>query len=432
MKYKLFCAIFLLYGIVFCAGPVQGASEGPVFDVITVDSAITPAIAEYIEMCIDDVELGSGGLIILLDTPGGLDTSMRDIVKKILNAPVPVIVFVYPPGARAASAGVLITMAAHIAAMSPGTNIGAAHPVAVGFGGKMDDTMAEKVENDAVAYAVGIAEKRQRNVEWAAQAVRKSVSITAEEALKKKVIDVVAENISELLSQIDGKKVFTSSGPVTLSTKSAIINERKMGLRERILTSLSNPNIAYLLLLIGLAGLYFEFSNPGAILPGVVGAISLILAFFAMQTLPVNYAGILLIIFAVVLFIAEIKIISHGLLTVAGIISLVLGSLLLFSSAAPVFQISLGVMIPAIVVISAFFAGVILLAVRAQVRHPATGEEGMIGQTGKTITPVHEDGKIFIKGEYWNACSRTPIEKGETVRVVRIRGLILEVEQFSQ
>ena len=427
--------IVLIAMTMFLASSAMGSDvkdESALFDVITVDAAITPAIAKYIGKSVDaSYETGSAGLIILLDTPGGLDLAMRDIIKKILNAPLPVIVFVHPSGARAASAGVLITMAAHIAAMTPGTNIGAAHPVAIGLGGKMDETMAKKVENDAVAYAVGIAEKRGRSAEWAELAVRKSESITAEEAVKKKVIDVVANDVEELLVKIDGRSVLLPVGPVTMNTKHARVNVKEMGLREKILATLSNPNIAYLLLLIGLAGLYFEFSHPGAILPGVVGGISLILAFFAMQTLPVNYAGVLLIIFAVILFIAEIKIVSHGMLTVAGIISLVLGSILLFESPIPDLRVSFGVMVPTIVVISAFFVAVISLAVRAQMRRPLTGIEGMIGEVGRAVTTIGEEGKAFIKGEYWNATSKDVIEEGETIRVVRVRGLTIEVERVN-
>ncbi|MBW2650895.1 MAG: nodulation protein NfeD, partial [Deltaproteobacteria bacterium] len=297
MKNRMRIYIVLLMAVLFfvIGGAVQSFGEGEknVFDVITVDSAITPAVAKYVTGAIDQSGAdGSAGIIILLDTPGGLDLAMRDIVKKLLTPPLPVIVFVYPSGARAASAGVMITMAAPLAAMAPGTNIGAAHPVAIGIGGKMSETMAKKVENDAVAYARGIANNRMRNADWAEEAVKESVSITAEKALELNVIDVIASDMEELLEKIDGTTIMLPSGDVILETKGTIINKREMGLREKILVTLSNPNIAYLLMMIGLAGLYFEFSNPGAILPGVVGGISLILAFFAMQTLPVNYAGI--------------------------------------------------------------------------------------------------------------------------------------------
>ncbi len=431
-KWVFFFVAACLFSMI-CFLPAWGEEAKPVFDVITVDAAITPAIAKYIIKSIEESYADNAtGLIILLDTPGGLDLAMRDIIKEVLGAPLPVIVYVHPPGARAASAGVMITMAAHVAAMTPGTNIGAAHPVAMGVGGKMDDTMAEKIENDAVAYAVGIAEKKKRNAEWVEQAVRKSVSITAEEALKSNVIDIVADDIDDLLEQAHGMTIPLPYGETTLNTRGARINEKEMGIRERILTTLSDPNIAYLLLMIGLAGLYFEFAHPGAILPGVVGGISLILAFFAMQTLPVNYAGVVLIIFAVILFIAEIKVISHGMLTVAGVISLALGSIMLFESPIPALKLSFKVLIPTVAIVSLFFIGIISLAVKAQLRKPATGREGMIGYEGKTATAVHEEGKVFIKGEIWNASSSEPIDKGAKVTVVGVEGLALKVEKSEE
>ncbi len=421
----MFGVFLALAGGGLCAG-----EQGVVFDVISVDSAITPAVTEYVAKSIERSRAdGSAGLIILLDTPGGLDLAMRDIVKELLNPPLPVIVFVSPSGARAASAGVMITMAASVAAMAPGTNIGAAHPVAIGLGGKMDDTMALKVENDAVAYARGIAQQRMRNADWAEQAVRESVSIPAAEALKLNVIDMIASDMEDLLARLDGTTVRLPTGDVTLDTKNAVINYTVMGLRDRVLVALSNPNIAYLLMMIGLAGLYFEFAHPGAILPGVVGGISLILAFFAMQTLPVNYAGIALILFGIILFIAEIKIISHGMLSVAGVISLVLGSVMLFESSAPALRVSLSVMIPTVALVSLFFIAVVTLAVKAQRGKPSTGVEGMIGREGTAITPVHTEGRVLIKGEYWNASSREPIEEGSGVRVVGAVGLKLKVEK---
>jgi len=434
MKFKMVKSIILsliLIVLIIAGGSLSyGENDKPVFDIVTVNAAITPAVATYIIKSIDQSYAeGSAGLIILLDTPGGLDLAMRDIIKELLNSRVPVIVFVYPSGARAASAGVMITMASNIAAMAPGTNIGAAHPVAIGMGGKMDETMAEKVVNDAVAYSKGIAKKRGRNSKWVERAIRKSESVTAEEALKLNVIDFIANDVSQLLAKIDGKTVLLPSGEVLLNTKGAIINEKKMGLRERILTTLSDPNIAYLLLMIGLAGLYFEFAHPGAILPGVIGGISLILAFFALQTLPVNFAGVLLIIFGIILFIAEIKIVSHGMLTIAGVISLVLGSLMLFESPIPALRVSLKVMVPTIVITTLFFVAVIGLAIKAQMRKPATGVEGMIGEKGDAVTSVHEDGKVFIKGERWNAYSKDMIEEGEKIEVVGIKGLRLEVKK---
>ena len=397
------------------------AEKAPVFDVITVSAAITPPIAEYIVQSIGEAaKSGAEGLIIRLDTPGGLDLAMRDIAKGILNAPMPVIVYVAPSGARAASAGVIITIAAHIAAMAPGTNIGAAHPVGIGIGGGMDKTMSEKVENDAVAYVRGIAKKRGRNEEWVEKAVRKSESIAAEEALRLKVIDFVAADMNQLLAQVDGREVSLVGGKKVLRTKGAVLNEKKMGTRQKILSALSDPNIAYILLLIGLAGLYFEFSTPGVILPGVIGGISLIMAFFAMQTLPVNYAGVALILFGIILFIAEIKVISHGILTIGGIVSLVIGSLMLFQAPDPALRVSWSVLIPAVTIISLFFVAVIAIAVKAQLRKTLGGKEGMAGEEGRAVTDVFEEGKVLIHGEYWDAVSDVPVAKGAKVRVIRV------------
>ena len=430
-KRRILTAIFIAALLIFAGASFAGDSK-PSFDVITVDSAITPPIAKYV---LENIELsakgGADGLIILLDTPGGLDLAMRDIAKSILNAPIPVIVYVYPSGARAASAGVIITVSAHIAAMAPGTNIGAAHPVAIGIGGGMDKTMAKKVENDAAAYVRGIAAQRGRNADWVERAVRKSESITAEDALRSRVIDFVATDVKNLLVQMDKKTVLLSSGKVklVLKTKGAIVNEKKMSLRQKILATLSDPNIAYILMLVGLAGIYFEFTNPGAILPGVIGGISLILAFFAMQTLPVNFAGVLLILFGVLLFVAEIKVISHGLLTVGGIISLFLGSLMLFDSPDPALRVSFKVLIPSVAVISLFFIAVIALVVKSQMQNQHTGSEGMAGEIGEAMTDVHDDGRVFIKGEHWHAFSDKKIEKGKKIKVVKVEGLKLKIEE---
>lgn len=421
-------ALWLLSAL---APALQAAEERRVIDVITVSEAITPPIGEYILKSVKQAaESGAQAIVIQLDTPGGLDLSMRDIIKEFLNASVPVVVYVSPSGARAASAGVLITISAHVAAMAPGTNIGAAHPVAMGIG-KADETMMEKVENDAVAYGRGIADQKGRNADWIEDAIRKSVSVTAEEALRLKVIDLVAGDLNQLLETIDGREVKLASGPRVLKTKGAEINRREMGFREKVLITISNPNIAFILFLLGLAGLYFEFSNPGVIVPGIIGGISLILAFFAFQTLPVNYAGILLILFAVILFIAEIKVVSHGVLTIGGVVSLVLGSIMLFESPDPALRVSWGVLVPAVTIVSLFFIGVISIALRAQMRRVITGGEGMIGAVGQTVTAVHESGKVLIRGEYWNAFSRTPIEKGKKVAVVGVRELQLEVEERS-
>jgi membrane-bound serine protease (ClpP class) len=398
---------------------------------IKINDVITPAVAEFINRSLEQaVKENAVCLIIQMDTPGGLDLSMRDIIKDIMNADIPVVVYVGPSGARAASAGAIITIAADIAAMAPSTNIGAAHPVAVG-GGKMDRTMAEKVVNDAVAYVKSIAQKKGRNVDWAVRAVRDSVSIPETEALKLKVIDLIAKDLNELLEKIDGKTVEKPKGPVKLATKGLKIKEMEMGFRQRFLAILSNPNIAYILMMIGLVGLYFELSHPGAIFPGVIGGICLILAFFAFRTLPVNYAGVLLIILGVFLFVAEIKIASYGLLTMGGLVSLVIGSIMLFDSPVPFLRASLSVIIPTALVTGGFFALAMTVALRAQMARPATGAEGLAGQIGVARTRLAPEGKVFVHGELWNASAEEPIEPEEKVRVVKTEGLSLKVEKLK-
>jgi membrane-bound serine protease (ClpP class) len=291
--------------------------------------------------------------------------------------------------------------------------------------------MTEKMENDAAADARSIAKTRGRSEEWVEKAVRKSESITAEEALKLNVIDLVAPDIDKLLAAIDQKEVDVAGVKKKISTKNAVTNTKKMGTRQGILSAISDPNISYILLLIGLAGLYFELSTPGAILPGVIGGISLLLAFFGLSTLPVNYTGILLIIFGVILFIAEIKVISHGMLTVGGIISLILGSLLMFDTPEPALRLSLQVMVPAVVVVSSFFIVVITLAVKAQMRKHFTGAEAMIGAEADVVSDIDREGDVFLMGEYWRATSHEPIRKGAKVKIVKVDGLKLIVEEIK-
>jgi len=402
----------------------------PVYDIIRISSAITPPVADYILQSLDGaVKDGSDGLILLLDTPGGLDLAMRDIVKGILGAPLPVIVYVSPPGARAASAGMIITLAAHVAAMAPGTNIGAAHPVGLGIGGGGDKVMMEKVENDAVAYAISIARQKGRNEEWVEKAVRKSESIPADQALQARVVDLVAKDLNALLAELQDKEVRVREEMRIMKTKGAILREVPMSLRQQVLTILSDPNIAYILFLLGLAGLYFELAHPGAILPGVIGGISLIMSFFAMQTLPVNYAGIALILFALILFIAEIKIISYGLLSVGGIISLLLGSLLLFDSPEPAMRVSLKVLVPSLVIVSTFFIFIVSLVVKAQRKKKHTGPDELIGAEGIAVTDIYETGKTFIRGEYWESWSDDPVSKGKKVNVTRVEGMKIQVKE---
>jgi len=387
-------------------------------------------MSEFISKNIDVADKDNAEAVVIeLDTPGGLDTSMRSIVKKINASRTPVIVYVSPGGARAASAGVFITMAAHVAAMAPGTNIGAAHPV--GVGGKMDKTMAEKAENDAAAYIISIAEKRKRNAEWAEKAVRESLSITENDALKMNVIDFVSTDLKSLLSSIDKKEVETSIGKHTISTSGVNIKYIEMSVRHKILDIISDPNIAYLLMLLGFYGIFFELTNPGAIFPGVIGALSLILALYSFQTLPVNYAGVMLIVLGIVLFILEIKVTSFGMLTIGGIISMTIGSIMLFDSPLPFISLSLKVILPAVIITALFFSLTIYLVVKAYKRKPVTGTEGLAGLAGEAKTEIHDRGQVFIHGEIWSAWSEEAIKAGEKVVVVEVDNLTLKVKAIK-
>ncbi|MCP4624846.1 MAG: nodulation protein NfeD [bacterium] len=426
MKTKIFLIIFL--PAIFLASSVLAAQQGDIY-IVTIADAISPGTAEFIKTGIKTAEEnGAACIIIHLDTPGGLAESMRLIVQNILASRVPVVVFVSPGGARAASAGVMITMAADVAAMAPGTNIGAAHPV--GAGGKdIDGAMSEKIINDMVAQAKSVAEKRGRNAKWVEDAIRESVSVTETEALKENIIDIIAKDTDDLIRQLNGREI-KDRGILKLDEANKIVLEET--LRTKILRTISNPNIAYILMMIGLAGLYFELSHPGAIFPGVIGAIALILAFFAMQTLPVNYAGILLIVLAIIFFIMEMKIASYGLLSVAGIVSLLLGSLMLFEGDTPEMKLSWQVLLPTIIIISGFFMAVASLVFRAQISKPATGAAGLVGEIGivkKALTP---EGKVFVHGELWNAKAKEPLDEDVKVRVVKVVNLLLEVESFDQ
>ena len=406
---------------------IAKAAEPEVY-IIKVADAIGPGVADFVKKGITKAtDAGAACVVIELDTPGGLAESMRSIVMAIYGSKVPVAVFVSPSGARAASAGVMITMAADIAAMAPGTNIGAAHPVGAG-GKEINKTMSEKVTNDMVAYIKSIAAKRGRNVEWAEKAVRESVSVTASEALQAEIIDLIAKDMDDLIAQIDGRSI---EGRGELKLKNARQVILKEGVRTKILRVISNPNIAYILMMIGLAGLYFELSHPGAIFPGVIGAISIILAFFAFQTLPVNYAGILLILLALVLFIMEMKITSYGLLSIAGVVSLSLGSLMLFESSAGL-KLSWKVFLPTTGLVSGFFVVIAALVFKAQVTKPMTGAVGLIGEIGIVKKDLAPEGKVFVHGELWNASADTPISEGARVRVIKVVNLVLHVEPASE
>lgn len=408
---------------------IPGMTEGSEVYIIEVADAISPGTAEFINSGIDKAEQSEAACVIIeLDTPGGLAESMRQIVQRILNSKIPVVVYVSPRGARAASAGVMITMAADIAAMAPGTNIGAAHPV--GAGGKdIEGKMNEKVINDMVAHAKSVAESRGRNVQWVEDAIRDSVSVTETEALKENIIDLIAKDTDDLIAQMNGRSV-KDKGVLKLDDVNKVVFEET--LRTKILRTISNPNIAYILMMIGLAGLYFELSHPGAIFPGVIGGICLILAFFALQTLPVNYAGILLIVLAIIFFIMEMKITSYGLLSIAGVVSLLLGSLMLFESTGPYMRLSWSVLLPTLMVVSGFFVLVAGLVFRAQRSKPSTGSRGLIGEIGIVKQTLAPEGKVFVHGELWNATAKEQIDEGIKVRVVNVDRLILEVEPLEE
>ena len=423
-------AVFLalLFALGSWAGGSFSADPGPVM-VAAISSSINPVTADFLSSAIEKAEESKATLLVLeLDTPGGLDSAMRQMVQEIIRTPVPVAVYVFPSGARAASAGVLITLASDIAVMAPGTNIGAAHPVGIGGGG-MDNTMAKKVENDAAAYARSLAEKKKRNGEWAEKAVRESASLTETDARKSNVIDLVAPSLAELLSAVDGRVIEKDGKKITLRTKQAPVTRIPMGFRHRVLSALADPNIAYILMMIGIYGIFFELSNPGAVFPGVVGGIALILGFYSLQTLSANYAGFLLIALALILFVLEIKIASHGALTIGGIISLVLGSLMLFrSSVDPYLRISWSVILLMVGVSALFFGTVVTLAVRSQLRKPATGSEGLLGETGVAVASFTGKGKVFVVGELWDAECSLPLQKGDKVTVVQRKEMTLVVK----
>ena len=394
---------------------------------LEIEGVISPVTLRLVGLAIDRAQAERAqALVLQLDTPGGLEKSMRAIVQRMLNAEVPVIVFVGPTGARAASAGVFITMAGHVAAMAPATNIGAASPVALGGGA--DKTMMKKIENDAAAFIRTIALERGRNADWAEKAVRQAVSITEREAVKLKVVDLLADSVPDLLEKVDGRTVKTVKGSVTLATKGAPVKPIEIGFRDRFLNVITDPNIAYVLMMLGMLGLFFELSNPGVILPGVVGGISLILAFFAFQSLPINYAGLLLILFGIVLLIAEIKIVSHGVLAIGGIISMALGSLMLFDAPEVGFRVSWWVIVPMVGLTSGMFLFVVAAGVQALRRRQMLGPSGLVGQFGTVRERLAPEGQILVQGEIWRAISEgAALEPGARVRVLAVDGLTLTV-----
>ena len=403
--------------------------------VIEVEGVINPVVAEFVTNEIRSANTSSEELIVIrMDTPGGLDASMRKIIKAIQSSKIPVASFVSPSGSRAASAGTFITIASHIAAMEPGTNIGAAHPVNLmgGGTGEQAKVMEDKVVNDASAYIRSLAEQRGRNAHWAELSVRKSVSVSAEEAKRLNVIDLVAANLDSLVLALDKREVKLRGSIITLNTAERNITFKEMNSRQRILNIIASPNVAYVLMILGLVGLYFELSNPGLILPGVVGSISLVLALYAMQTLPINYAGLLLIILGVVLLIAEVNVMSYGLLAMSGAISIFLGSIVLIDSDDPAMQISKVILYPTLGMTFLFSIGSIYLAKKAHQLRTTTGMEGLLGEIGVVKETLNPEGRVLIHGEMWKAESDTVISVGEKVSVEVVKGLKIQVRKVGE
>lgn len=426
-------AVTALALVLFFAAPAAAQDR---IVVLKISGAINPAVAEFVTEEIQAANLEREQLVVLaMDTPGGLDTSMRMIIKEIQRSRVPVASYVSPAGSRAASAGTFITMASHIAAMAPGTNIGAAHPVNLmggGGGGEQAKTMEDKVVNDAAAYIRSLAELHGRNAYWAELAVKKSVSISAEEAKKLGVIDLVAGDLDALLLAVDGREIKFDSQKIILHSKGKVIVFKEMSPRQKILDVISNPNVAYVLMMLGLVGIYFELSNPGLILPGVIGGISLILALYGLQTLPVNYAGLLLILLGGILLIAELNVMSFGLLSAGAAVSLYLGSIMLIDSDDPALQISQTVLYPTLALSILISGGVAYLATRSHQMQPTTGADGMIGEKGRVASELNPEGSVFLHGETWRAECEGHIGMGESVVVEAVEGLKLKVKKAQQ
>lgn len=424
-----YCILLILAMLLMAGSPARTQQT---VNVVTIDGVINPASSEFILKMIKTAEAESlHCLVFQLDTPGGLVTSMREITKGIMASEVPVVVYVAPSGAHAASAGTFITLSAHVAAMAPGTNIGAASVVSMGMvQDSVQSTMMRKATNDAVAFIKSIAEQRGRNAEWAEKAVTEAASITASEALALNVIDFLAPSLDSLLIQLDGHRVSTAKDTLTLLTRQANVHYLEMPLRYRILDKISDPNIAYLLFIIGFYGLLFELYNPGAVLPGIIGGICLILAFYAMNTLPVNYTGVLLIILAIILFVLEVKIPSYGALTIGGIISLVLGSLMLYDTNMAFIRVSWEIIATVVVTTTLFFTFAIGLGIRAQARRPVIGKEQIIEGSAEVLEAFQDgEGQVLFDGEIWQARSSDALKKHDKVRILKMEGLTLVVKK---
>jgi membrane-bound serine protease (ClpP class) len=431
MRKKIFP---IVYFIAFLALALSSRSDSDKkIILIEIDGTINPATLDYIRTGIERAEKNSAeALVILLDTPGGLLTSTKEIVKLILNSPVPVVIYVSPSGATATSAGVFITLSGHIAAMAEGTSIGAAHPVMISPGGGREENgndkedserkkFSEKVENFASSFIESIAQKRKRNAKWAIEAVRSSASITETEALNKNVIDFVSPDLTELIKKINGRQVDVPSGKKVLNTKGALVEKLEMSAKQRLIDTLSTPDIAFLLISLGSLGLLIEFYNPGLIFPGVAGAICLLLGLVSLQILPFNYAGLALLFLSIILFVSEIYVTSYGLLSIGGITSFILGALLLFDTPESDVRVGFSVVIGAASAIGLFFLYVGYYLLKAQRSRVSVGFEGLLGEVGVASTSIEKDGKIFIHGEYWDAESDETIGKGDKVKVIEVK-----------
>lgn len=430
MRFRILITLILALVIVLLALPVS-AADAPVH-VLKIEGTIEPTMAEYLKQGIARAEREKAAAVVFqMDTPGGLLSSTTEIVKAMLEARVPVIVYVSPQTARAASAGTFITLAAHVAVMAPTTRIGSAHPVMITPGGDSegsDDTMMDKVVNDSVSFIKSIAKERGRNEQWAEDAVRKSANISAEMAVKKNVVDFIATDMQDMLNKADGRKVKTKAGEITLAVKNAPIEEHNMPWYKLLLHYLADPNISYILLLIAIYGIIFEIQTPGATLPGIIGVVSFILFLYSLSVLPVNFAGLLLVLVGIGLMLADIKIVSHGALSIGGVISFFFGALILFGSDVPGFRISIALLAAGTLITAAFFMFLVGMGAQALKRPVVTGKEGIIGQVVTAKTDIAPVGKIFADGAWWSAeTDGEPIKKGDSVRIVGMEGLKIKV-----
>ena len=416
-----------------CADENKATAEINHFYTCNIEGIIDPSTANYLGKCLEKSQEDGSGLIILMDTPGGLETSMREIIKTILNTAAPVIVFVYPDGARAASAGVFIIYASDIAVMVPGSNIGAAHPVNLGGEQQISEEMMEKVVNDSVSFIRSLASLHDRNADWAEKAVRESDSITADKALELGVIDFISSDLKELMEKVDGKIINKQKNTFVLNTSNAVTEEIEMSFISKFLHIISNPNIAYLLFIIGIFGIIYEFSQPGLGISGAIGVLFIILGLYSFSILPINYAGLGLIILAIILFILDIKLNLGGILSILGIISMLIGSFLLIDTGAPYLKIAKTLIICVTIVVSGFIIIVVRAVYKTHIRKPVTGKSGMIGETAITLETLNPDGQIKIGGEIWNAISKNKkkINKGEHVIIISIKGLTLFVQKIK-